>query len=371
MDGLSLVFAGWSDRPLGGYIDRDGTYRDVTRADGMTTEEILLSDPYPVPAEDRTLYAVYAADENGEGRPDYMENAVHVEYYANGGTSAAGGWLNGTEELFYICAHRHAPGETEEQVLTVEQGTAYISRPGALLVGWSTSPAGLCLTRAQVTAALIGTARLPARGEGNLKLYAVWAADENENGIPDYQETAAGSVGKLEVTKTVKGRDGETAREWHFRVELSDTGLNGLYGDMLFVDGVAEFTLRHGQTATATELPAGLTYTVTEAEAGKDGYTTVSAGETGTIPEGDTARASFVNSRGGAPAVDHPQTGGSAQHNSHGSASADDTPKTGDDAHLGYWFALMCLSMAGFLIILERSVQKKHPRGAAPKHTRR
>ncbi len=348
VDGLQLVFAGWSETPLNGYIDSDGLYRDAARAGESTAEEILLPDPYQVPAENRTLYAVYAADEDGDGRPDSEESAVHVEYYANGGKAASGKWLNDTEELFYICTHRHVPGETETKLLTTEQAAAYISRPGALLVGWGLRPAGLCLAEAQVAAALAGTVTLPAAGHGNARLYAVWAADEDGSGIPDYQETAAGPVGSLAVTKTVQGRAGEEERQWHFRVQLSDSKLSGLYGDLLFTDGAAEFSLRHGQTATAAGLPAGLKYTVTEQEAGKDGYTTKPTGETGTIPEGETVRASFVNSRETVPPA----------------------AKTGDDGNAGYWLGLMLLSAMGFLLTGTPVLQRR-PRRAVGKHERR
>ncbi len=42
---------------------------------------------------------------------------------------------------------------------------------------------------------------------------------------------------------------------------------------MTFANGVATFVLKHGASKTAVGLPAGITYTVTEAEADKDGYT--------------------------------------------------------------------------------------------------
>ncbi len=104
------------------------------------------------------------------------------------------------------------------------------------------------------------------------------------------------STGNLAVSKTVTGK-GDKTKEWHFRVELSDKSVNGTYGDMTFVDGVAEFTLKHGESKTATGLPPGITYTVTEQEAGENGYTTSKTGETGTIPKGNTASAVFLNGK--------------------------------------------------------------------------
>ena len=55
--------------------------------------------------------------------------------------------------------------------------------------------------------------------------------------------------------------------------------------------------MKHGEKASSSGLPAGVTYTVIEAEANRDGYITSSVGATGAIPAGDMANASFTNSK--------------------------------------------------------------------------
>ncbi len=117
-----------------------------------------------------------------------------------------------------------------------------------------------------------------------------------------------GNFGNLTVTKTVTG-EGDTSKDWNFAVTLSDTSVNGTYGDMTFTNGVATFTLKHGESSTARNLPAGVTYTVTEAEANADGYTTTQTGETGTIPENGTAEAKFVNDKPTPPPPPEEQVG--------------------------------------------------------------
>lgn len=102
--------------------------------------------------------------------------------------------------------------------------------------------------------------------------------------------------GNLIVSKTVTGSAGDTSKSFHFTVTLSDTSINGTYGGMTFKNGVAVFSLKHGESLTASNLPAGIAYTVTEEEANRDGYTTSSTGASGTIPEGGTATAAFQNS---------------------------------------------------------------------------
>ena len=101
--------------------------------------------------------------------------------------------------------------------------------------------------------------------------------------------------GGLTVTKTVAGNAGDTGREWNFTVTLGDTSISGTYDGMSFKDGVATFTLKHGEQKTATGLPAGIDYFVSEAEASQDGYTTRATGASGQIPAEGTATAAFTN----------------------------------------------------------------------------
>ncbi len=188
--------------------------------------------------------------------------------------------------------------------------------------------------------------------------------------------------GNLTVAKTVTGTGGDTEKEWNFRVELGDRTINGQYGDMFFTDGAAEFTLKSGQSAAARNLPPGITYTVTEAEANQDGYGTSASGASGTIPDGDTAKSSFVNRKDTPPPDNPPDSPGNPPDNpgnpsggpgnppdspgnppdSPGSPpgspigpqdtplwyeNPQDTPQTGDNSHFGLWLSLMIFSLIG------------------------
>lgn len=130
---------------------------------------------------------------------------------------------------------------------------------------------------------------------------AVEGGDEN---VYTYDFTNV-KKGALTVEKIVQGNRGETDRAFEFTVMLageSTTGvkaeeIKGEFGDMTFENGVATFTLKHGQSITASGLPAGLTYTVEETDANADGYTTSNSGNTGTIPSGDTDKVYFTNTK--------------------------------------------------------------------------
>ena len=114
--------------------------------------------------------------------------------------------------------------------------------------------------------------------------------------------------GNLVVSKVVTGEGADAQRQFTFTVTLGSK-LSGTYGGMRFSSGVATFKLAHGQSVTATGLPAGTTYVVAEAEAGQDGYETTSTGSTGTISDGKTSVATFTNAFESTPPVVDPEEG--------------------------------------------------------------
>ena len=92
-------------------------------------------------------------------------------------------------------------------------------------------------------------------------------------------------------------------QEFTFTVTLNDTTINSgffdpitkEYGDMDFKDGVATVKLKGGESATAKNLPTGITYTITEADAPGFEVTGVSGNE-GTVST-TTGEAVFTNTR--------------------------------------------------------------------------
>ena len=104
------------------------------------------------------------------------------------------------------------------------------------------------------------------------------------------------SVGDLTLRKTVQVAQNDTLdpnAAFTFTVTLDDETIDGQYGEMRFARGVATVTLKHGESATAKDLPAGIAYTVTEAE--REGYEASATGATGTIESGAVATVDFVN----------------------------------------------------------------------------
>ena len=78
--------------------------------------------------------------------------------------------------------------------------------------------------------------------------------------------------GNLTVEKILeKASVADPDKAFEFTVTLADTEISGSYGEMTFTDGVATFSLKGGESKTATGLPNGLGYKVTEQT--YDGYT--------------------------------------------------------------------------------------------------
>ena len=103
-------------------------------------------------------------------------------------------------------------------------------------------------------------------------------------------------VGNLRVSKTVESSDqDDKQREFEFTIELSNKTISGTYGNMTFQSGKTTVYLKDGQSAEAENLPAGITYTVTEKEV--NGFEVEKTDDAGTIEENQTKTASFTNTR--------------------------------------------------------------------------
>ena len=179
-------------------------------------------------------------------------------------------------------------------------------------------------------------------------------------------------AGDLRVEKEVTGSDGQRNRDFTFTVTLDDATIQGAYGGMTFENGVATFTLRHGQSATAEDLPAGLGYTVVEREANTNRYRTTYTGETGTIPAGDTAVAHVENRRNRqtypdyteepTPTPEIPEEDWHWPHTPPHDGDWHDVPRTGDTMHLTPYLLLAALSAAGLAVLAAFALRRRRRR---------
>lgn len=128
------------------------------------------------------------------------------------------------------------------------------------------------------------------------------------------------SAGALDVTKTVAGNMGDKDKYFEFTVTLnapdgadvkSVIGVNG--ADLSYVDAESGeknpsditigqgtvFYLKHGETLTFTNVPYGVTYTVVENDANKDGYTTTVTGTASGKIEAPDTKVGYTNEKKG------------------------------------------------------------------------
>ena len=108
----------------------------------------------------------------------------------------------------------------------------------------------------------------------------------------------------ITVSKTVAGIMGDKTKDFTFQLKMTgNTPAEIPYtkgtetGTLKATDGVAEFTLSHGENIVLSEIPIGTTYEITEVDGASNGYTVESTNSSGTLTE-DT-NVSFTNTRNG------------------------------------------------------------------------
>lgn len=103
------------------------------------------------------------------------------------------------------------------------------------------------------------------------------------------------AIGGLSIEKQVVGEE-NAEKEFQFELQFpNNPTIDGVYGDLDIHDGIAKFALKSGQRVTATNLPAGVEYKVTELETGE--YKVQSTNDCGTIVANKMNQVVFINSK--------------------------------------------------------------------------
>ncbi len=302
------IFAGWSAKEkITDILTAD--------ADAATINKIITDDEYTMPAEDLTFYAVWAVDANGNGNPDYADDAVHVRYHSNNG-----------ERIDVICPHHHVVGATAQLSTTAEEiygrkadhggagdagtiGTYSFKKDKAVFLGWSTNAfPDIIATQADydnLKASIFTQVEMKAQDND---VYAVWAEDRNGNGVADYTEQVkvvynGNALQGGSATKVPSDNDSHIPGD---KVTLSTSG-----PDHSDVDGKKVLFLGWTKQATAQiycradEAPV----TIKEIELGSEDKTVYAAwgydedgGGTADVLETYTLTYDLLGGRGSAPA---------------------------------------------------------------------
>ncbi len=107
----------------------------------------------------------------------------------------------------------------------------------------------------------------------------------------EFNSVCAGYKGDLRVNVAATGGNDSEEKAFTLQIKLSDTSINGKYGDVTFENGEASVVLKNGESKTAVGLPEDITYTVTEDNT--SGYKATKSGDTGTIVKDECQTADF------------------------------------------------------------------------------
>ena len=145
------------------------------------------------------------------------------------------------------------------------------------------------------------------------------------------------AAGDLTISKTVTGDRGDKTKYFTFTVTFSADGTFSYTGSKSgTISNGGTVQLKHGESITIVNIPAGVNYTVTESD--NTGYRVYKSGNTGTIADGKTATAKFTNTKSSVPI-------------------------TGENSAMELGIGLMGAAVLGIAVILFLAVRKR--RGAA------
>lgn len=304
----------------------NGIYGGMTFTDGVAT--VTLQDGESATAEHLPAGTTYTVTEteNADYSPDKTVDTGAIVKDA----TATAAFTN--TRLHKLTVSKTVSGQAADASQTFAFTVTLKGADGKPLSGTYAYTGG-SVSGSSATAPANGTITFDANGEGPVSLssgqqitivgipsgssYTVEEATSDEDNALKYDVTYNGAqavpsgtlsadatvavtntvqVGTLSVTKHVEGEVNST-KNFTFTVKLGGSGANltGTYGGMKFSNGVANFTLADGQTKTASDLPAGATYEVTEES--NDSYTTTFENAKGTIAKGMTSQAVFTNTR--------------------------------------------------------------------------
>ena len=172
------------------------------------------------------------------------------------------------------------------------------------------------------------------------------------------------STGDIVITNKVTGEGGDKNKDFHYTITLDDETINGKYGDLEFKNGVAEFTLKDGESVTAKGLPAGVSYTIVEIEYNKDGYSSTVTLDSGVIPEDGVVQVDFVNDKPIEKTTEEPTTEEptteepTTEEPTTQPEKPANAPNTGDENQLAMWMMLIVTSLLGMVILVVYSKKR-------------
>lgn len=157
--------------------------------------------------------------------------------------------------------------------------------------------------------------------------------------IKSIEEPEIHQTGSLRIGKTVAGVAGDLSKEFDFTVTFGETADAYPYTGVGLSGGTIKsgdtISLAHGQSIIITGLPAGTSYSVTEADYTDAGYSVKATNASGNIVGHSVVTAHFTNTK-------EAEMIGSDQSK----------PATGDDTATALWLSIAFVSLCGIAMIV-------------------
>ena len=163
-----VVFAGWT---------LDAAYEGAVLVSGDRT--FMLTTTVVIPTRNVVVYAVWGEDADGDGTADVLQEGYSLTYYANGG------YANNLP----VDTNKYAADDR----VTLADGSAMTHRAEGhrvIFAGWSLNQYDKIFAAGEGSQVRIITA--VTFGAEDVKVYAVWGYDVNNNGVPDMDEADYG-----------------------------------------------------------------------------------------------------------------------------------------------------------------------------------
>ncbi|MCF0260823.1 MAG: hypothetical protein HUJ54_13270 [Erysipelotrichaceae bacterium] len=263
------------------------------------------------PAETFTLVQTGAEKTDGDytGTIPALQMTSGAAYTAEDGATPDGNTKTFTITLPTAAEYGNVPGlytYTLAEAVPAQQNAGVTYAPSTETVSINVMVAYNNDGVLEVTGGVANTSTTEGQTEKNDTINNTYSA--NELTISETVEGNGGDRGKeFSYTVTLTGDTSKVYQPINFAVESSSNGDSSAEASepqTVTVNGDAySFTLKQGETAVLTNIPAGVSYVVTEDDYSKDGYTTtIDKTETNTakgeISADALSNVAFVNTKG-------------------------------------------------------------------------
>ena len=194
------IFVGWSATKHDAALTAETKQEDVEKF-------LITGEKYRIGTKDVTLYAVWAADRNGNNTADYLEK--HKLTY--NGNAQQGGVVNNVpkDSNVYVSG--------DDVVLTGAPSHSDVDGKQVAFIGWTEAKVGSILGRADAAPTTVSEVTI---GTDNKTVYAAWGYDENNDGTADVLEAHA-TIGAVKV---LDGRDWLDSDKFSFELNAVTEG---------------------------------------------------------------------------------------------------------------------------------------------------